>query len=349
MINIKFSNLFFSVFILCILLISCQSSEEAQSSVSTTSSGSTPTPDSLVGSLIFIEQNERDQLLLWHDLETRETKTLFKADENGWIAQAIASPNGEQIVMAYAPPPPEGQIQFGYTNLYILTPFENLEPELLVERAHPEELLFNPVWSPNGRYIYYSHILPIDEELNELHFYLKRLEIETKNIEDVIENGVWPRISPNGELVAFATINPSTRKRDLFLANSDGTNVELIASSTEFIDLDAPLFSPDGKWLYFSAVTSQQSTRLMWLNKLLGVKVVSAHSVPSDWWRQPITGGEPEKLTALNEIRMYGTFSPDGRLFAFSSATGIYMMNPDGTELSLFLEVPAADSLTWVP
>lgn len=335
------------------MLISCQFSEGVQYGASKTSSGlsstSTLTPDSLIGSLFFIEQNERDQLLLWHDLETAETKTLFKAHDNGWIAQAIASPNGEQVVMAYAPPPPEGQIQFGYTNLYVLSPNENSEPELLVERAHPEELLFNPVWSPDGRYIYYSHILPIDEELNELHFYLKRLEIESKNIEDIIENGVWSRVSPNGELLAFATINPITRKRDIFIANSDGTNVELIASSTEFIDLDAPLFSPNGEWLYFSAVTSEQSTRLRWIDKLLGVKGVSAHSVPSDWWRIPIAGGEPEKLTSLNEIRMYGTFSPDGRLFAFSSATGIYMMNPDGTGLSLFLEVSAADSLTWVP
>lgn len=335
------------------MLISCQVGEEGQSGESLASpdlaSTSMSSSDSLSGSLVFIEQNERDQLLQWHDLVSGETKTLFEADINGWISQAIAAPNGEQIVMAYAPPPPEGQIQFGYTNLYFLSSNESSEPELFVERSDPEELLFNPVWSPDGRYIYYSHVLPIDNESNELHFYLKRIELETKNIENIAENGVWPRVSPNGEQLAFATVNPVTRKRDLYLANSDGTNVELIASSTVFIDLDAPLFSPDGEWLYFSAVTSPQSARLSWFDKLLGVRTVSAHSVPSDWWRKRIAGGEPEKLTSLNEIRMYGTFSPNGRLFAFSSATGLYMMNPDGTELSLLLKIPMADSLTWVP
>ena len=63
----------------------------------------------------------------------------------------------------------------------------------------------------------------------------------------------------------------------------------------------------------------------------------------------PIAGGEPERLTMINEIGMYGAFSPNGRIFAFSSTTGIYQMNPDGTELSKLLEIPAADSLSWVP
>ena len=51
----------------------------------------------------------------------------------------------------------------------------------------------------------------------------------------------------------------------------------------------------------------------------------------------------------INDIGMYGAFSPNGRIFAFSSTTGIYQMNPDGTELSKLLEIPAADSLSWVP
>lgn len=62
----------------------------------------------------------------------------------------------------------------------------------------------------------------------------------------------------------------------------------------------------------------------------------------------PFASGEPERLTGFDEIGMYGVFSLDGRVFAFSSATGIYMMNPDGTALSKLLKIPATDSLTWV-
>lgn len=329
------------------LQLSCRGAESGNTAVSEVNSETVS--NALSGSLVFIEQTNRDQILSWHDLETGETKALFKAPANGWIAQAIAAPNGQQIVMAYAPPPPEGQIQFGYTNLYTVSSDEASEPEPLIKRDNPEEILFNPVWSPDGRYIYYSHIIPDGENPEEFTFLLERLEVASGTVEATVENGVWPRLSPNGQQIAFAILDTETQTRDLYLANADGTDAALIVSSADFVDLDAPLFSPDGSWLYFSAVTQEPSTTSSWWDKLLGVQIVSAHSVPSDWWRLPLAGGEPERLTTINEIGMYGVFSPDGRVFAFSSATGIYTMNPDGTELSKLLEIPAADSLTWVP
>ena len=337
-----------------ILLAACETNVNKTGSVSdetaaSNTDGNESESVSLSGSFIFIEQTTRDQNLLKYDLATGQTLTLFQAPIGGWIAQAIASSDGRQIIMAYAPPPPEGQIQFGYTNLYLLDAAGESEPQPMMERSHPQEVLFNPVWSPDCRYVYFSHVFPDNIDPNSYTITLKRLDTLDGNVEAIVANGVWPRLSSDGEKLAYALLDPVTQTRDLYLADADGKNARLIASSEDFIDLDAPLFSPDGTWYYFSAVTQNQPLQTSWWEQLLGVKVVSAHSVPSDWWRIPVAGGEPERLTAINEIGMYGDFSPDGRIFAFSSVTGIYQMNPDGTKLSKLLEIPAADSMSWVP
>ncbi len=337
-----------------ILLAACETSANKTGSVSdetaaSNTDGHESESVSLSGSFIFIEQTTRDQNLLKYDLATGQTLTLFQAPTNGWISRAIASPDGRQIVMAYAPPPPEGQIQFGYTNLYQLNAAGEAEPQPIMERSHPQEVLFNPVWSPDGRYIYFSHVVPDGIDSNSFTITLKRLDTLDEDVEAIVTNGVWPRLSADGEKLAYALLDPGTQTRDLYLADADGKNARLIASSEDFIDLDAPLFSPDGTWYYFSAVTQDQPSRTSWWERLLGVKVAAAHSVPSDWWRIPVDGGTAERLTQISAIGMYGAFSPDGTVLAFSSTTGIYTMNPDGTELSKLLEIPAADSLTWVP
>lgn len=344
------------VFTFLLLPVACQTTPNKPAAVApaTAAAAASPqaNPDTFSGLLYFIEQTTRDQNLLRYDVATEKTQLLFQAPVNGWIAQAIAAPDGRQIVMAYAPPPPEGQIQFGYTNLYLMPTVGEAEPQPLFERDDPKEILGSPVWSADGRYIYYSHIRPDDTSPVGYSLILERMELAKGVVEEIAKNAVWPRLSPDGQKLAYALLNLETRTRDLYLANADGTGAALIVSSADFIDLDAPLFSPDGAWLYFSAVTQDQPPSTSWLDRLLGVQSAAAHSVPSDWWRLSLTGGvegAPERLTQINETGMYGVFSPDGRVFAFSSVTGLYVMNPDGTNLSKLLEISAADSLSWVP
>ncbi|MEK7327154.1 MAG: hypothetical protein AAB217_18070, partial [Chloroflexota bacterium] len=69
----------------------------------------------LTGQLVFTQGVDGIEKL---DLATGQRETLFKPPEDAWLTSASVSPDGAQIVLAYAPPPPEGQIQFGYTGLY---------------------------------------------------------------------------------------------------------------------------------------------------------------------------------------------------------------------------------------
>jgi Tol biopolymer transport system component len=164
----------------------------------------------------------------------------------------------------------------------------------------------------------------------------------------VAENGIWPRVSPDGRSLAYIHIDQDSLAAELVLAERDGSNATVLVLRDRFMTLDAPFFSADGQWLYFSAVAEQTSSATWW-ERLLGIEVVSAHNLPSRWWRLPLTGGEPEPLTEEARVGQYGVLSPDGRYLAFGSQSGIFLMQPDGSELHQLLELSAADSLSWAP
>jgi Tol biopolymer transport system component len=142
-----------------------------------------------------------------------------------------------------------------------------------------------------------------------------------------------------------------TDSNEFVISEADGNNPAVLALPTDrFPAVDAPLFSPDGETIYFSvAAVEVQPVRSFW-DFLMGVKVVSAHNVPSDWWRMPADGsGPPEQLTNLFEMGMYGDFGPDGNYIAFITSTGVQVMNLDGTGVFRLKEITATGTLNWVP
>jgi hypothetical protein len=58
-----------------------------------------------------------------------------------------------------------------------------------------------------------------------------------------------------------------------------------------------------------------------------GTEAAAAHDIPSDWWRIPVSGGEPERLTELNLVGLYGDFVGNGRYLAFASRSGLYLLD----------------------
>lgn len=283
-----------------------------------------------------------------HDLDTDSTQPLFDVPENAWLSHMAASPDGSQIALTYAPSPGENEIQFGYSSLYLLLADGRSEPRLLLERTSEQEVFFNPTWSPDGQQLYYSHVLPLDEAAFTFTTSLERLELATGEVTTLAENGIWPRVSPDGRFLAYVHIDQDSLAAELILAEEDGSSPTVLVPRDRFVTLDAPLFSTNGDWLYFSAVAEQTSSASWW-ERLLGIEIASAHNLPSRWWRLPVTGGEPEPVTEEARVGQYGALSPDGRSIAFSTQDGIYLMQPGGGEVRLLLEQPAADSLSWTP
>lgn len=312
---------------------------------STTSAVETAVPTS-AGTLYYVVLEPGAQNLARFQVDAEQEEILFEVPVNGWMANMDVSPDGSQIVMAYAPPPADNGIQFGYSNLYIMLSDGQSEPRELVPRASLEEILFNPVWSPDSETIYYSHVTPTDPETLAFDLTLERINYLTGESEVVAENGIWPRVSPDGRFLAYVHTDLNNLSNALMLMDlADMTTTELIPNTT-FTAIDAPLFSPDGHMLYFSAVEQTESSRTWW-EVLLGIDTAVAHSLPSDWWQISLDNPTPERLTNLNAIGLYADFSPNGQTIAFASQGGLYRMNPDGSDLQKWQEQSLMDSLAW--
>lgn len=155
----------------------------------------------------------------------------------------------------------------------------------------------------------------------------------------------WPRVSKDGESLAYVT-----EANETIVAKADGSSPSVVIGQEQFAAVDAPLFSPDGNLLYFSAVDAEPESQSSLWDRLLGVAVASAHSVPSDWWLMPADGsGEPERLTNLNAIGLYGDFSASGQHIAFITAEGVNVMEPDGTNIVQLQIIPTTGAIDWVP
>jgi hypothetical protein len=308
-----------------------------------------PTPNSS-GYFYAIELNNGQQALVKIDRATAVRQTIFQVPMNGWLASFDILPapgNDGQFVLAYAPPPPEGEINFGFTDLYLMPQDEAVMKPLLTSQVDGE-LFFNPTWAPDGQSVYFSHVKPLDAESYTFATTLERLHLVSRQIDLIAEDAIWPQMSPDGTMLAYVRIESGTLGNALVVADPDGSNAREVVRVERFTAVDAPIFSPDNQLLYFSA--AEPAVARSWWELLAGVQVAAAHSLPSDWYRIPVAGGEPERLTEMNAVGLYGRFAPSGPpFFAFVSQTGIYEMAANGTNLTLWLEGTFTDSLAWTP
>ena len=332
------------------ILAGCQSPPPAieQDTAVSSSIPSTPTlnPDP-TGNLIFIEVDGGEQFISEYNLQSKTVRHLFTAPQNAWVSQIDMLPDSAQLLMAYAPPPAEGEIQFGYTDIYLTAPDETAVPTLYIQKRHPEGLVFNPVWAPNNEAIFYSRVIPDSEDSTQFTLFLERFDVETGDTAQIAPDGIWPAVSQDGQKIAYVTVDPESLGNALWISGPDGSEANQLVNEGEFEVVDVPLFSPDGDWLYFSAAENRD-TAVSWWHVLLGIKSVSAHNIPSDWYRIPSTGGEYEQLTSIKETGIFGDFSPDGQSIAFATFNGLYLMNPDGSDLEKLLDIGATTSLSWV-
>jgi Tol biopolymer transport system component len=286
--------------------------------------------------------------LAWLDLSSGHIRSIYSADARTWLRTAALSPDGATFLLAYEPPPPEGQLLTGFSKLYIMPADASALPRPLIESTDAEEDYHSPMWSPDGAAIYYSHFQFVASGGGSRpSATLERRPYPRGEPEVLVENALWARLSRDGTMLAWIPNQFDSAYNELLLADGNGANALTIIGSDVFGAIDAPLIAPDGQSVVVSAAEGD-AARLSWLDHVTGVRIAAAHGVPSDWWRISVDGRTMERLTAIGDLNLMGDFSPDGRHIAFSSASGLWLMQADGSDLLQIM--PGSVALqAWLP
>ena len=303
------------------------------------------------------------------DLSSGKVTNIFQPPQDAWLTASTVSPDGKEIAIAYAPPPPTGQVQLGYASLYLLPGDCSTRPNgctaddltLLVDRVDPHEAYFSPVWAPDGKTLYFAHFTPSNASSNSPFKYtLEQIAVPGGKPVALLQDALWPNIAADGSKIVYVYSDPKDYTNHLLTAGPDGSNPRDVVGPSAFAAVDAPFFTPDGSQVVFSAVgegpaagTPTPSPALSWLDQFLGVQVAAAapdlHTVPSDWWEINTDGSHLKRLTKQYDVSMFGTFAPDGKHIGYLSASGLYVMNPDGTKLQRLLNTTGYGTVNWVP
>ena len=285
------------------------------------------------------------------DLVTGEITTIFVSPDNAWIFYMAVSPDATKLVMSYAPPSTPGSDSG--TSLYILPLEEAATPEILFTPLTPDDRYIQVEWAEDESYLYFVHYNHVNQPADQLYpdYQISRMVYPGGQPERILERAFWPRLSADSSRLVYVTLDPFSGFNKLSLANVDGTNTqELLLSGAPAEIIDAPIFSADGTSILFSAPAPAQAYLPNWLDRLLGVRIAKAHNVPSDWWSVPIAGGAVTRLTQIQTIKLFASFSPDQQHIASLSGEGIFVMGVDGSNLRQLLFDPGVTgTLRWIP
>ena len=287
------------------------------------------------GKILLVDNRPSpEHQVLQYDVVSGETESLFTAPDFTQIHQIAVDDGEETLYVTYTPPPTVDSGFFDRSGLYALD-LVGGDGELrdLLGGSLSQEFYLQQAVSGDGRWLYYAHFAPdFVGGVTQFAIAIERLGLEDGVVELVALDGNWPILAPGGARMAYVQIDAATQERALVTADLEGQDRTTLIPFGMFFDIDLPLYSPDGAWLYFTTVAERPQVRGFW-DAVLGVSVAEAHSdLPSLWWRIPAGGGEAEQVSREPVVIYAGSFSADGEYLAYSSAVGLHLMTKEGSE-----------------
>ena len=163
---------------------------------------------------------------------------------------------------------------------------------------------FNPSWSSDGTYLLVATAGIWDPTTRFQRSQIWRVEVASgeKKLIDVGGDAVQPVCSPHGKTIAFWGLLGSTGKRVLYTVPAAGGTPRALTDDL-FMNWN-PLWSPDGRYLYFS----------------------SNRSGPMNLWRMPIDEesgkplGAPEAVTTAGQWNGQASISRSGKIAYLSES-----------------------------
>ena len=163
---------------------------------------------------------------------------------------------------------------------------------------------FNPVWSPDGRYIAFCRIVKGGPGIYVIPAMggVERRIRETHWQEDDFYQVFWyfGRLSwsPDGKLLAYSDPGDSNQPSSIFLLSLDSSEVRRLTSPRDSVGDYNPVFSPDGRTLAFNRGSQ-------------GVTAI---------YTVPVSGGEEKHLISGVQFGWGLAWTADGRDIVFAKA-----------------------------
>lgn len=170
-------------------------------------------------------------------------------------------------------------------------------------------------WSPDGNEIVFTYD-------NNLYIY----NVINENITQITEDGIGyndPRWSPTGNWIGYFSGEYATYK--IYLIKPDGSEKHMVPN-IEHLECRRFAFSPDGQTLAICARASMGYTWDIFTINIDGSNLLMITDTPS-----------------VDESKL--TYSPDGNKILFARFDGgdpndLYIMNNDGSQYEVYLELP---------
>ena len=215
---------------------------------------------------------------------------------------------------------------------------------VLAERDRPGNVLDTPVWSPDGRFVYFSYLGQVSGRIAQR---IERVAIEGRQREVVVENAFAPAPSADGRSLLFLRDEPRSGT-GLFRMALDGGQPSPVLAAGRYPALAVPRFSPDGRRIAVAIMHSTAAERRA-TSPLAAffAPVAYAHGVPWDIWTFDADGGDPRRLTDLSADEPSATWSPDGRYLAIWSPAGLHVVAVDGSDTRQVLDMGSYGTLDW--
>jgi hypothetical protein len=304
----------------------------------------------------FVFADNANIWMLATDASRQRRLTFFPefyeyADKPEW------SPDGKQIAFTYSPRTEASQLPA--TDIWQVEP-DGSNPKALVTHNEGESLL-DPAWSADGKYLYFT----VDTSASTVYtdttgtgglfmgdtVRVDRLELASGTRQEwMAASQMAANDGERGETVYLeyvplkglgeGVVAPPER---LMKASEDGKSPVVLADETQFQLMYSPRMSPDGKWVAFAAINvpplnstlpTPTSTSgggpfdlLGWLG--LAPRNAQAHGLPWDVYLVPSAGGEPIRLTKLDEDQPVPTWL-DNSTIAFMGTQGLFKISIDG-------------------